>query len=70
MKKLIGNKFEDEHYVYLERLIKWYAKDSVKNDIKIKWLSGIMKQQIYDDHEKHMLNKMVKQYNERGRKDD
>jgi len=70
MKKLIGNKFEDEHYKYLERLIKWYAKDSVKNSIKVEWLSGIMKQQIYDDHQKRMLNKMVKQYNERGRKDE
>ena len=70
MKKLIGNKFEEEHYTYLERLVKWYAKDSVKNSIKIKWSSGIMQQHIYADHEKQMLNKMVTQYNERGRKDD
>ena len=33
MKKLKGNKFEDYQYRYLEILIKWYAKDSVANNI-------------------------------------
>ena len=65
MKKLKGNKFEDYQYQYLERLIKWYAKDSVANDIKIQWLSGMMKQQFYDDTQKKFLNKMVEKYNTR-----
>ena len=65
MKKLKGNKFEDYQYQYLERLIKWYAKDSVANDIKIQWLSGMMKHQFYDDTQKKFLNKMVQKYNNR-----
>ena len=69
MTKLKGNKFEDYQYQYLEKLIRWYAKDKIKNNIKIDWLSGIMKQQFYDDHQKRMLNKMVNQYNGRSRKD-
>jgi len=67
MKKLQGNKFEDYQYRYLERLIKFYAKDSVANDIKIKWLSGMMKQQFYDDTQKKFLNKMVTSYNNRNK---
>tara|TARA_Y100000385_G_C12527510_1_gene398139 strand:- start:171 stop:365 length:195 start_codon:yes stop_codon:yes gene_type:complete len=59
------NKFEEYQYNYLERLIKFYAKDSVANDIKIKWLSGMMKQQFYDDTQKKFLNKMVQKYNTR-----
>ena len=69
MTKLKGNKFEDYQYQYLEKLIRWYAKDKIKNKIKEDWLSGIMKQQFYDDHQKRMLNKMVNQYNGRSRKD-
>lgn len=69
MTKLKGNKFEDYQYQYLEKLIRWYAKDKIKNKIKVDWLSGIMKQQFYDDHQKRMLNKMVNQYNGRSRKD-
>lgn len=69
MTKLKGNKFEDYQYQYLEKLIRWYAKDKIKNNIKVDWLSGIMKQQFYDDHQKRMLNKMVNQYNGRSRKD-
>ena len=65
MKKLQGNKFEDYQYRYLERLIKFYAKDSVANDIKIQWLSGMMKQQFYDNTQKKFLNKMVQKYNNR-----
>jgi hypothetical protein len=63
MKTLNGNKFEDYQYQYLERLIKWYAKDKIKNSIKVQWLSGMMKQQFYDDTQKKFLNKMVKSYN-------
>jgi hypothetical protein len=59
------NKFEEHEYSYLERLIKFYAKDSVANDIKIKWLSGLMKHQFYDDNQKKFLNKMVQKYNTR-----
>ncbi len=59
------NKFEEYQYNYLERLIKFYAKDSVANDIKIKWLSGLMKRQFYDDSQKKFLNKMVQKYNTR-----
>ncbi len=65
MKKLKGNKFEDYQYQYLERLIKWYAKDNGIHKIKVEWLSGMMKQQFYDDHQKRMLNKMVDKYNNR-----
>ena len=67
MKKLKGNKFEDYQYRYLEQLIKWYAKGSGIHKIKVQWLSGMLKEQFYDDHQKRMLNKMVKQYNERPR---
>tara|TARA_Y100000389_G_scaffold181177_1_gene196564 strand:- start:348 stop:569 length:222 start_codon:yes stop_codon:yes gene_type:complete len=71
MTKLKGNKFEDYQYQYLERLIKWYSGKNWKGiqKIKVEWLSGLMKQQFYDDHQKRMLNKMVEQYNSRSRKD-
>ena len=49
--KFTGNKFEDYHYQYLEKLIKWYATDKVvhrNNKIKVEWLSGLMKEQFYD----------------------
>ena len=65
MKKLKGNKFEDYQYQYLERLMKWYAKDNGIHKINVEWLSGMMKQQFYDDHQKRMLNKMVDKYNNR-----
>jgi len=68
MKQLKGNKFEDYQYRYLERLIKWYAKDKIKNSIKVQWLSDMMKQQFYDDIQKKFLNKMVKSYNNRNKK--
>jgi hypothetical protein len=59
------NQFEENQYQYIERILKWYAKDKNSNSIKVDWLSGMMKKQHYDDHEKRMLNKMVKKYNER-----
>ena len=59
------NQFEENQYQYIERILKWYAKDKNSNSIKVGWLSGMMKKQHYDDHEKRMLNKMVKKYNER-----
>ena len=66
--KFNGNKFEDYHYIYLERLIKWYATDKVvhrNSKIKVEWLSGLMKEQFYDEHQRKFLNKMVKSYNNR-----
>jgi len=60
-------KFEDYQYKYLEKLIKWYASESPIHKIKVSWLSGLMKNQFYDDHQKRMLNKMVKKYNDRNR---
>ena len=65
MTKYKGNKFEEYQYQYLEKLIRWYAKDKIKNKIKVDWLAGMMKQQFYDDHQKRMLNKMVTKYNGR-----
>ena len=66
--KFTGNKFEDYHYQYLEKLIKWYATDKVvhrNNKIKVEWLSGLMKEQFYDEHQRKFLNKMVNSYNNR-----
>ena len=65
-----GNKFEDYHYIYLERMIKWYAgrqgHDGNIHKMKIDWLSDMMQKQFYDEKEKLFLNKMVNQYNNKG----
>mgnify|MGYP000849068952 len=63
--KFIGNKFEEYHYQYLEKLIQWYANGDVQHKIKVQWLSGLMKQQFYDDTQRKFLNKMVNSYNNR-----
>ena len=57
------NQFEDYQYQYIERILKWYAKEKTANYIKVSWLSGMLKKQHYDEHEKRMLNKMVNNYN-------
>tara|TARA_B110000211_G_C13958925_1_gene499637 strand:+ start:86 stop:316 length:231 start_codon:yes stop_codon:yes gene_type:complete len=65
-----GNKLEDYHYIYLERMIKWYVgrqgHDGNIHKMKIDWLSDMMQKQFYDEKEKLFLNKMVNQYNNKG----
>lgn len=63
--KFIGNKFEDYHYQYLEKLIKWYATGDIVHKIKVQWLSGLLKKQFYDDNQRKFLNRMVNSYNNR-----
>ena len=57
--------FEDLHYNYIEKLIKWYAKDNTSNSQKVNWLSDMMKKQFYNEIEKKYLNIMVRQYNDK-----
>jgi hypothetical protein len=64
----ILNSFQPKQYAYLQQLIEWYSVVDGKgvHEVKVKWLRGLARKGIYTDHNKRMLNKMVKQYNERN----
>jgi hypothetical protein len=63
------NSFTTEQYGYLKQLIKWYSElDNFKefHEVKVKWLRGLVIKGVYTNHHQKLLNKMVKQYNERN----
>jgi hypothetical protein len=37
----------------------------IQHSIKVSWLNGMLKKTHYDEHQRNMLNKMVKKYNEK-----
>ena len=50
---------------YMGQIQKWYDEvGEIQHTIKVSWLNGMMKKSYYDEHERNMLNKMVKKYNE------
>ena len=60
------HKFTSEHKsVLLKLMINYKKEDPTIHSIKVSWLNGMMKKTNYDEHERNMLNKMVKKYNER-----
>lgn len=58
--------FTTEHKQYLLEIQSWYNSHTHNdNYIKVSWLNGMIKKTHYDEHERNMLNKMVKKYNEK-----
>jgi hypothetical protein len=66
---MVSNKIydftSDHKKVLLKLMINFKKDDPIIHSIKVSWLNGMMKKTNYDEHERNMLNKMVKKYNER-----
>ena len=60
------HKFTPEHKFSVIRILNFYNDmgDSI-HSIKVSWLNGMLKETHYDEHQRNMLNKMVKKYNEK-----
>jgi len=55
-----------EHKKFLVRILNFYNDmGDIQHNIKVSWLNGMLKKTHYDEHERNMLNKMVKKYNEK-----
>lgn len=60
------HEFTPEHKKYLVRILNFYNDvGDIQNSIKVSWLNGMLKQTHYDAHQRNLLNKMVKKYNEK-----
>lgn len=60
------HEFTPEHKKYLVRILNFYNDvGDIQHSIKVSWLNGMLKQTHYDAHQRNMLNKMVKKYNEK-----
>jgi len=49
----------------ISKIVNYYIDIAIDTEhkIKVSWLMGMRKKTNYDDHERNMLNKMVKRYN-------
>ncbi len=60
------HEFAPEHKKFLVRILNFYNDMGlIQHNIKVSWLNGMLKKTHYDEHERNMLNKMVKKYNEK-----
>ena len=60
------HEFTPEHKKYLVRILNFYNDvGDIQHTIKVSWLNGMLKKTHYDEHQRNMLNKMVKKYNEK-----
>ena len=60
------HEFTPEHKKFLVRILNFYNDmGDIQHNIKVSWLNGMLKKTHYDEHERNMLNKMVKKYNEK-----
>jgi len=49
----------------ISKIVNYYIDTAIDTEhkIKVSWLMGMRKKTNYDEHERNMLNKMVKRYN-------